>query len=136
MKIIAACLIPFAFASCDKEPSVENSIVSTWKIVENYAEYKQVDPYTAVNDEPCFLDDLYIIKSNGSFSIDNGPTKCDDDDPQLFEGGVWKRNGNLLDFGVPGDIETYTILKLDQTTLEIVHETDLLKVYYRFERKV
>jgi hypothetical protein len=43
---------------------------------------------------PCFLDDFFRYNSNGTYTGEEGASKCDPNDPQVFESGTWLWNSD------------------------------------------
>jgi hypothetical protein len=43
---------------------------------------------------PCQLDDFVKFNTNGTYSAEEGPTKCDPNDPQVIETGTWIWNAD------------------------------------------
>ena len=44
--------------------------------------------------DPCERDDLFIFKTSGKFSYEEGSTKCNSSDPQVQETGTWTLSNN------------------------------------------
>jgi hypothetical protein len=42
-----------------------------------------------VNFPPCEADDITAFKTDSTWSLDNGSTKCNTSDPQVIETGTW-----------------------------------------------
>jgi len=85
-------------SGCKKIPVIpENKakaiIGKKWKLT-GYTE-NNVDKLTE-NYAPCELDNIDIYMPDGSYIIDEGLTKCNDDDEQLQEGSKWTIKGNKL----------------------------------------
>ncbi|HMP98752.1 MAG TPA: lipocalin family protein [Cyclobacteriaceae bacterium] len=57
--------------------------------------------------DACTADDVYTFSTNGTFTFDEGPTKCEDEDPQAYS-GTWEFNS----------AETFLILSQDGFTIE------------------
>nr|WP_294908404.1 lipocalin family protein [uncultured Lacibacter sp.] len=65
----------------------------------------------------CNLDDRHVFKTNNTYEINEGPSKCNPSDPQLVDTGTWSLGDNETKFiydGIP-----FTIVKLDGNTLEL-----------------
>jgi hypothetical protein len=74
--------------------------------------------------EPCEKDDLWRFKADGRLEYDEGPTKCDPNDPQTSDGGTWtlSADGKILTIMDDDDpVEADTIM-INLTTL---NDTDL-----------
>ena len=50
--------------------------------------------WTTVNFMPCRLDDITNFKTDFSWSYENGATKCNTTDPQIWETGTWSFTTN------------------------------------------
>jgi len=100
---IFTLVISLAFASCDKKdddndnPSKSTSEYLTagnWKITA-----MTIDPGIDIGGlvitdfftmtPACSKDDLTRFNSNGTITDDEGPTKCDQNDPQTTTEGTW-----------------------------------------------
>ncbi len=79
------------------------------------------DIYKDYYKDECVLDDFDMYRSDGTFVIDNGPTKCD---PHEFQQTIFKwefrENGTVIYIYKPGGTHTDTrkILINDGTTLK------------------
>ena len=66
----------------------------------------------------CVTDDRYIFRTNNTYEINEGPTKCNPADDQIYDTGSWSLGDNetkfIWLFGV-----AFTIDKLDESTLII-----------------
>ncbi len=90
-----------------------------------FTELKVTSPFTS-NDfyadfEDCERDDFMVFKDGGILLMDEGPTKCDADDPQQTQ-GTWQVQGNTLsitglDLGVPNTTVNLEIEESTETTL-------------------
>jgi hypothetical protein len=70
----------------------------------------------------CNKDDVTIFKSDKTYTMDEGATKCSATDPQVFENGTWAFSADeskitLTPTGSP-DADTYTITELNENTLK------------------
>ena len=69
----------------------------------------------------CNRDDLYIFRDNGRFIWDEGASKCDDSDPQVFNEGTWTlsadENTIVFNSTVGQGTEEWRILELTATVL-------------------
>ncbi len=93
------------------------------------------DTYNSLPD--CSKDDLLIFKSNGSYTQEEGKTKCVPTDPVVFDMGNWSLN---YDETVLTIVSTYygyiyecQILKLSSSELSIQYQLyDSLGTAYTF----
>ncbi len=82
----------------------------------------------------CEKDDNVVLKADGTFEKNEGATKCNPSDSQVYITGVWSllNDGNTLvetgrEVGTTGSAitDTYTIDKLDENTMILsFSETD------------
>lgn len=70
--------------------------------------------------DACELDNIEIYAAGGKYMMDEGATKCNDDDEQIQEGGKWEiKNDKLILSHEALDIQLqFTILELTTTTLK------------------
>ncbi|PWU03860.1 MAG: hypothetical protein C5B52_02555 [Bacteroidetes bacterium] len=85
--------------------------------------------------QPCETDNIFTFNSNGTGTVDEGPTKCDASDPQTTA-ITWsfKNNETVLnasDLGGSGD-EDVNIFKLDDTQLVVYKDTTIASTPLRF----
>jgi hypothetical protein len=113
------------FAGCKKIPVIPENMSKAitskkWKLT-GYTE-NNVDKLTETY-APCELDNIDIYMPDGSYIIDEGLTKCNDDDEQLQVGAKWKIKGNKLTISYENDdydmeLEVqFEILEVSATTL-------------------
>lgn len=108
----------FAFSSCKKDDSPADLLTgpSCWKTVKS--EIRDSGSTTWVDDsDACSTDDCSSF-SNGTYSFDEGATKCDPSDPQSSTGTyVLSDDGKTLTvseggFSLPFTVEELTSKKL------------------------
>jgi hypothetical protein len=69
----------------------------------------------------CTKDDLVRFNTNGTITDDEGPTKCDPNDPQTVNEGTWvlSADSKTLTISYPGDDpRSFEILELNNTTFK------------------
>ena len=71
--------------------------------------------------DQCDKDDIVCFKGDGTYTSEEGATKCDDSDPQVIESGTWTFNQgetviNISESG--GDSYEYEVIDLDKNTLK------------------
>lgn len=73
----------------------------------------------------CSKDDRLVFRANGSFEINEGPTKCNSSNPQILLTGTWSfaQNETELVATIGGQNQTLTIETLT-TTLLVIKYTD------------
>jgi hypothetical protein len=112
----------FLFACHKKDTTVSRSELLTsgsWKLSAAVSDNDgngtyETDDYAGFPS--CAKDDIYTFKSNGKFSIDEGPTKCDPGDPQIDEID-WQLTDS--DKTLLIDSDPYSIVQLDNQTFKI-----------------
>ena len=135
LKIISLFVIVFAIAltSCKKEEittktPTEYLTAGNWKVTG-----MTINPgievlgvvvtnIYALGVQDCTKDDLITFNTDGKLTEDEGPTKCDPDDPQTTNDGTWtlSDDGKTLTILYPGDDpEIATITTLNGTNLII-----------------
>jgi hypothetical protein len=83
--------------------------------------------------EDCEKDDIATFFTDGSYQIDEGPTKCDPNDPQVSESGTWQLTQDGKQLVMEGF--AFEIIKLTSTDMVISLELfDITSTAY-FKRK-
>lgn len=123
------------FTSCKKkvepEPpkpktAQEMLTAKSWKFSSGTGKYSHMgQPYTlnlADEMEACEKDDLEKYAANGTYTLDEGATKCNSDDPQIYESGTWQlleNNTKLKRTDTDNDATTFEVVSLTETTLKL-----------------
>ncbi|MDQ3394765.1 MAG: hypothetical protein M3512_11725 [Bacteroidota bacterium] len=70
-------------------------------------------------DKVCIIDNLRFFNIKGTYTFEDGATKCNAANPQVFETGNWVLSSDetTLVTSVSGNIFNYDIISLDATTL-------------------
>ncbi|HEY0176273.1 MAG TPA: lipocalin family protein [Pedobacter sp.] len=78
-----------------------------------------IDSYDATYDD-CEQDNIQTFLANGTYKVDEGPLKCNEDDPQLYDAGSWEIKNNTITFSEEGFALQLkaTILTLSAKTLK------------------
>ena len=116
------------FSGCEKDndPPSKSEIIAgkDWKIKTYFVSENNGTPYdvfASPNVSECTKDDIYKFSSDGKYMIDEGVTKCNQQDSQIYEEGTWVISEDILKRTYPvtnGDFtETYTIIELTQTQM-------------------
>ena len=81
----------------------------------------------------CIKDDLTIFKTNGTVNYDEGPSKCNPNDPQTTT-GTWAFNTNetILSITTDGETESWDISTLTGETFSAVYQIVQEGVTYSF----
>jgi hypothetical protein len=124
IKLIMVLLAAALFTSCIKNKTPEDLTAEktnilttgTWKLTDyKYRDAIQTWGYSSLLD--CRKDDLRFFKNDGSYDINEGPSKCNTSDPQSsFK--QWKFL-NTRASRVELDGREYIVYKLDNTTFDI-----------------
>lgn len=86
LAIIASCTVFFAACKKDKSPEELLTGASCWKQVKSESRATTNDAWTEDTIDACSADDCTSFKSGGTYSLDEGATKCDPADPQTVSG--------------------------------------------------
>ncbi len=70
--------------------------------------------------DDCTADDVHTFTANGTYTFDEGPTKCEEDDPQSYS-GTWSFNTAETFLNISEDGFTFEkeILELSATTMRL-----------------
>ncbi|MEZ4933028.1 MAG: DUF5004 domain-containing protein [Saprospiraceae bacterium] len=81
----------------------------------------------------CVKDDLAIFKTNGTVNYDEGPSKCDPNDPQTTS-GTWAFNTDetILSITSEGETESWDISALTKDTFKAVYQQVEEGITYTF----
>jgi len=118
----------FTFSACEKGGDVVDPPSNTelladgpWKLIA-----QSVDPGVTINGTvvtnefaqlaDCFTDNIIDFTETGSFTIDEGDTKCDPADPALLTSGTWSLS------------ESETKITLDEANSSNSNEFNLISV--------
>ncbi|HSK12861.1 MAG TPA: lipocalin family protein [Phnomibacter sp.] len=134
LSTLALTLVFFSF-SCNKENDTVKSKTElltqkAW-MIEKYEE--KVGSNAWVDEFPgtdaCTKDDQYIFRANNTYEFNEGATKCDAADPQVFGSGNWsfKENETVLSL----DSEDFKLDRLDGTNLVISAEETIGGTLYQ-----
>ena len=103
MRFYSLLLMLFAgvlfVSGCSKkkdDPSKKDLLASgSWKLTAWKSDPPEPNGTTTISDrfaqitEPCNRDNLLIFTSDGKFSYDEGPTKCQSSFDQVYRSGTW-----------------------------------------------
>jgi len=85
------------------------------------------------SQEPsCTRDDIAKLNSNGTYTLEEGATKCSANDPQVYETGTWTLNSDetVLVLTSNGTVTNAKIQELTATKLVIIEEETLNGIKY------
>jgi len=117
---MSGVMVLFLFLnSCKKEEAKTKTQLLTQKAwVMKKLEQKEgnnpwVDEFQ--NFDACSKDDRYIFNANSTYEFNEGPTKCDPTDPQVFDSGNWFFTNNETKLQIGTD--EFNIDTLDENNL-------------------
>jgi len=138
-KITALALISSVnLISCKKE---NNDVSAKTKLL-TQQDWKLSKKEEKVNSDPfidylpslmsCTQDDKYIFRTNNSYEINEGATKCNNSDPEIILTGTWQFTQNETKIKI--DAAESLINQLDNSTLIISgsYYTNPDTNYYRY----
>ncbi len=104
MKKLFYNLALFSFVSafllaCSDDDEPSNSIVGRWQQTAGTISppFQGITDYFSL-EEPCDQDNILEFREDGTFIREEGATKCDPDDPQIFGDGTYEVDGDALRF--------------------------------------
>jgi hypothetical protein len=71
------------------------------------------------NSAPCIQDDRFVFRTNGSYEVNEGPTKCNTGDPQVKTTGTWAFTDNESKLTISSS--SFIIDQLTESTLVITY---------------
>lgn len=79
---------------CGKDPVLTKSdlLAKAWKYQSFKASAGALTIDVLSQLKPCELDNIYRFKSDKTFTLEEGTTKCNPADPQIQESGSWRFN--------------------------------------------
>ena len=122
IRILSLALLGLLFfTACQKDdppPPTKTELISRdWKITAMTAVFPApigtVDVFAQL--ETCEKDNITKVKADGTYTVDEGATKCDPADPQIVETGNWSFTNNETKLTIMG--ETFDIVSLSATSL-------------------
>lgn len=120
--ILATLLLIIITGSCKKGENAlsVNQIFltkSSWRLIEHVERVGNGQPIDQFpNYEPCELDNITIYKTDGSYIITEGATKCNLNGPDTVAMGSWKLLAENTDI-IFDNASSYKIEKLDEESL-------------------
>ena len=72
---------------------------------------------------PCEKDDVWYFDKCGTFKVDEGDSKCDGNDPEVYQLGIWAFDDHeeYLYTGIFDLLNEYNILNLSENELQMSH---------------
>ena len=125
-------LLLFAFVGCKKDsasPSSNSSKTSiitskSWRVTNLKVSLGSVVLLDQLQGMPtCELDNVIKFATAGTYSVEEGATKCDPSDPNIVDNGTWKLESNETKFNLDGELLdvveiSNNIIKLRTTVTE------------------
>lgn len=129
-KFIASMLLGalIMIGSCKKEDDAQTpkdflTAKECWKLTkfelkDGAGNYNDVST-EFIGTYPCVIDNCYKFSVDGNFEQNEGATKCDPSDEQVFKNGTWKLSGDYkqLTWSVDGNTNTLDIVSLASVEL-------------------
>lgn len=114
--LLLICL--FIASSCKKDISRTELLTSgRWKLIALQASFLGMTNDAYAEIEECEKDNLITFKPDKTVELDEGPTKCKPDDPQIRTEGTWNMFDN--DTKITLDSIDYNILELTENRFKI-----------------
>lgn len=124
LRICTALIAVAALQSCQPEaPEIPDPLIGKWRLVAMEEKTGGVWEDTYDDLDACEKDNFLKFGADKSFSMDEGPTKCDATDPQRTALGGWERVGadGLKTTGLDADEFRIVALTGDELRLEVIN---------------
>jgi hypothetical protein len=141
--ILSLCSIVFILNACSKKD--EPAAVTKTTLISKSWLLTAATVTPAINGQTnllagsttCDLDDLYVFVSNGNYTLEEGATKCNASDPQIYERGTWRflNNETQLETTATGstasvaNLTELTATRMVQTAVENISGTNYTVTY-------
>ena len=122
LKFLALFL--FAFTACEDfeiDLPINDDLSNTaWQLTSFVIEDESGAKETIQDMDACEVDNILIFKES-SFEYDEGATKCDEDDPQIQEGGIFvlSENQENLILTLEDEVIAAKVLEFNSETLKL-----------------
>jgi|GEM_PF-295598 hypothetical protein len=101
---------------CDKNYKLTASVTQP-----AYQGITDIFPYL----QNCIKDDILRFNQNGTFTLDEGPSKCDPSWPQVYSGN-WTLGNNNTTLTLTGEYQAnWTVLTIDGTILKVAYSSPI-----------
>ncbi len=104
-----------------EEVSVEMQLIKSWKQIEYnvLVDGNWIDDHP--NQEVCTSDDLIVFKTNSEVCFDEGATKCDPNDDQVYANGTWSLSSDEMsvEIMIVNQSQNFNIVSLTENRLEL-----------------
>lgn len=143
IKILSIITLTVLVINCKKDESVTSSRKDLLSGKSWIMTAETISPAINVNgvlitdfyaqEASCTKDDIAKLNSNGTYTLEEGPTKCDANDPQVFETGTWTLNSDETILVMTSSTSIVTNAKIQELTaskLVITEEETLSGIKY------
>jgi hypothetical protein len=82
----------------------------------------------------CYKDNISNFTTTGTYTFEEGPTKCDSNDPQVFDAGTWTFNSDetiLVVTSTTNGVTNLTISELSASKLVVTYEQTYNSIKYK-----
>lgn len=132
---LGAMALSLVLVACKKDedsPSksdlLTNGSTKTWVIDKIFINGVDITD----QQESCTNDDNLVFRSDFTYEVNEGETKCDTSDTQVIDSGVWALIDNDTKIVVS---DTATVLRLTEGNLDILSEDEFESSEIRFVKK-
>jgi hypothetical protein len=82
----------------------------------------------------CFQDDIRTFDAAGTYTVDEGATKCDPADPQIYNLATWKWEASetVIAIIVDGETRKWKVNELTETVMKVTEESTFDGKIYTF----
>ncbi|MES2647554.1 MAG: hypothetical protein V4717_11800 [Bacteroidota bacterium] len=119
--IIALVLSMF---SCKKETVFKSrtELLTQKRWIQTYGEIGIRGVYTSdwADYKPCKKDDNTTLKVDKTYQMSEGPTKCNPNDPDVYDTGTWEFSANESKITIGRNL--YNIKTLDENKMVLVYD--------------
>ncbi|WP_428664480.1 hypothetical protein [Runella sp.] len=130
--LVIMLMLVFGLTQCNKnkeeDPTPAPGVTKTellagtssrnWVLISSKIDGKEIFNQSLV----CTRDDITVYRTNKSYEINEGETKCRSQDPQIYEKGTWAFNAGETELIINNE-QRYTILELNNVTLRLSIKT-------------
>lgn len=149
--LTAAAFALLTLSSCKKDgddkPASE-LIVGSWILTSqvytpaifDFDNDGDLDTEAISNMDPCDADDLFVFKAGGTGDLDEGASKCDPGDDQVYGTFSWEiSSDNTITIDYNGDMESGKIESISSSRMVITHEYSMggssIKIVDTYQKK-
>ncbi len=134
-KAIIIFLLAIMAISCEKEKDLTKTEIITrkpWLLTAktitppiDYPGIGIISDFFALYDQ-CSKDDIWVFKSAGSYTMEEGATKCNPADPTVWDMGTWAFNSDetvlTISSSVYQGLSEYTIDELTTAAMKLSYQ--------------